>query len=224
MESPISSVRYIHKAIRTDAQALEEAVAQLRPDDGVQATGLARRFAFLYDFVKTHEDGEEDALFPIMDSRIYPVSAPYLLDHQTGQRDMREIGESFARLAADGDAGERGEAVRSLRRQAIVVSSAMALHIRKEEDILVPLVEQHFSVDEQKGVVGQAMSHFTPEQLQAGLPWIVKALAPQEQEDYLRMLMREMPPEVFRAATRWVADGVSPAQWQEIVRRIPEAA
>jgi hemerythrin-like domain-containing protein len=224
MESPISSVRYIHRAIRTEAESLEDAVAQLRRDDGARAAGLARRFDFLYGFVKSHEDGEEDALFPVMDERIYPVSAPYLLDHRTGQRDMREIAESFDRLSTVEDAGERAWVLRRLSRQAIVVSSAMALHIRKEEDILVPLIEQHFSIEEQKGIVNQAVAHFTPEQQQRGFPWIMKALTPQEQEDYLRMLMQEMPPEVFRALTRWISDGVPPMQWEEIVRRIPEAA
>jgi hypothetical protein len=199
-------------------------MTQLAVEDRTPAADLAPRFAFLYGMVKTHEDGEEDALFPVMDNRIYPLSAPYLLDHSVDQLHMQEIAESFDRLAASVHAGERGQVAQHLRRQATVISSAMTLHIRKEEDILMPLVEQHFSAEEQKGIVRQAISHFTPEQLQTGLPWIVKALTPQEQEDYLRMLMDDMPPEVFRAATRWVADGVSAAQWEEIVRRIPEAA
>ena len=162
MGSPISSVRYIHKAIRTELEALEESVTRLDPEDGTRAADLARRFAFLYGNVKTHEDGEEDALLPLMDSRIYPVSAPYLLDHRVDQLHMQSIRESFDQLAGSRDADERAQPLRHLRRQAIVVSSAMALHIRKEEDILVPLIEQHFSVDEQKAIVNQAMAHFTP--------------------------------------------------------------
>ena len=53
------------------AQSLEEAFAQLRPGDGAQADGLARRFALLYGFVKSHEDVEEArvAVFACMKGR-----------------------------------------------------------------------------------------------------------------------------------------------------------
>jgi zinc finger protein-like protein len=224
MESPIRSIRFIHKAIRTETEMLESAVNQLAPDDVRAAEECARRHAFLYDTIKTHEDGEEAAIFPLIDERAYPVSAPYLLDHRVDQLHMQESGELFTQLTADGDAGERAEVVRHLRRQAVVVSSAMALHIRKEEDILVPLVEQRFSFEEQAEMVRDAVGHFTPQQQQVVLPWILKAHTPDDQEAFLRMLMQDMPPEMFRAATRWAADGVSPAQWEEIVRRIPEAA
>ena len=224
MESPITSIKFIHKAIRTECGSLEQAVEMFDAEGDARAVDLARRFAFLSDMVKTHEDGEEDALFPAMDSRIYPISAPYLLDHRVDQLHMQEIGQSFERLATTADATGRADVMRALWRQAIAINSAMTLHIRKEEEILVPLVEKNFSVDEQKAIVSQAISHFTPEQMQVGLPWIIKALEPQEQEGYLRMMMEEMPPPVFRAATQWIAAGVSAAQWAEIVRRLPEAA
>ena len=137
---------------------------------------------------------------------------------------MQETVESFDRLAAAQDAGERAALLRGLGRQTTLLSAAITLHIRKEEDLLVPLVEQRFSFEEQAEMVRNAVGHFTPQQQQVVMPWILKAQTPDDQEAFLRMLMQEMPPDMFRTLTRWISDGVSPTQWQEILRRIPEAA
>ncbi|MGD0765820.1 MAG: hemerythrin domain-containing protein [Dehalococcoidia bacterium] len=224
MESPIRSVRYIHKAIRVELETLEDAVRRLNPADDRPAADIERRFSFLYDTVKAHEDGEEDAVFPAMDERIYPVSAPYLLDHKVDQRHMWEIAQSLSRFGATPGAGERTDLLHHLNRLTVILYSAMALHIRKEEEILVPLIEQHFSIEEQANIVNRAIAHFSPDQMQQVLPWMLKALTLDEQEAYLRELMQAMPPEAFHAMTRAVSEGVSPQQWQEITRRMPEAA
>jgi hemerythrin-like domain-containing protein len=222
VESPIRSIRFIHTAIRKECESLEEAVTEFDPRDEVKGEDLRRRFTFLHRTVKTHEDGEEDAIFPAADNRIYPVSAPYLLDHRVDQAHIKEIGESLSGLAAR--ASEHAAIARQLYHRMVVVNSAITLHMRKEEEIVVPLLEQHFSVEEQKGMVGQAMAHFGPDLMPEVAPWLVRWLEPEDQEAFLRMMMSQMPPQLFAAAKVWVANGVPKEMWQEIVRRIPEAA
>jgi hemerythrin-like domain-containing protein len=222
LESPIRSIRFIHTAIRKECESLEETVTGFDPADEIQDENLRLRFAFLHRTVKTHEDGEEDAIFPVMDSRIYPVSAPYLLDHRVDQAHMKEIGESLSGLAAR--ASEYAAIARQLYHRMVVINSAVALHMRKEEEIVVPLLEQHFSVEEQKAMVGQAMAHFGPDLMPEVAPWLVRWLEPEDQEAFVRMIMDAMPPQLFAAAKVWVANGVPKETWEEIVRRVPEAA
>jgi hemerythrin-like domain-containing protein len=223
MEGPIRSVRYIHKVIQAELGTLEGAVAQLQPGDGTQAAEIEGRFGFLHDTVKSHHKGEEDALLPAIDERACPVSAPYLLDHRTDQGHLHEIVASFLRFAGTGDKGERAELLRRLNRLTIIVRSSMTVHIQKEEEILIPLIEEHFSFEEQADIVKRAVAHFSPEQQRHVSPWMLKALTQDEQGDYLRLLAEGMPPEAFQTMIGWIAEGVSPREWVQIVRRLPGA-
>ena len=117
---PIRSIRFIHKAIQVDTRGSNDEAGRLAPDDMDGAGDLARRFDFLSGVVKTHEDGEENSIFPLVDERVYPVSAPYLLDHRTDQLHMREMLEAFERLATTRDTGERTRVCCIDGRQAIV--------------------------------------------------------------------------------------------------------
>ncbi len=224
METPIRSVRYIHKAIKVDTQKLEDEVGRLAPDDMDGAGDIARRLDFLTSVVKTHEDGEESAIFPLVDERVYPVSAPYLLDHRTDQLHMREMVEAFERLATMRDAGERAGLLHQVSRQAIVLNAAMNLHVRKEEDLVVPLIEEHFSLEQQGDIVSAAVAHFTPEQLQVALPWIVKAQTLDDREMFLRGMMAIMPPPVFQMVLGWAQAALPESEWTELERRLPKAA
>ena len=224
MESPIRSIRYIHKAIQVDTQRFEDEAGRLAPDDMDGAGDLARRFDFLAGVVKTHEEGEEIGIFPLIDERVYPVSAPYLLDHRTGQLHMREMLEAFERLATMRDMEERTGLLRQVGRQAIVLNAAVILHIRKEEDLLAPLIEEHFTVEQQGDIVKAVVAHFTPEQQQVVLPWIVKAQTLDDREAFLRGMMAVMPPSVFRMVLSWAQAALAKSEWTELERRLPKAA
>ncbi len=224
MESPARSIRFIHKAMRNEIDALDKAVDSLAAGDGDATAELTRRFDFLYRVLKAHEDGEEDTFFPALDQRVYPVSAPYLLDQQTDQRHIREATQSLERLIeAPGDRA-RGEILRHLRRLTAIINAATSMHIQKEEESLVPLVEQHFSVEEQEDIARRAIGHFPPELMQQTLPWLVLSLPSDDQEAFLRMLMSTVPPDAFHAMSGLLSTSLPPAQWAEIARRLPEAA
>ncbi len=224
MVSPIQSVKYIHKAIRTDTEMLEDETARLTAEDTAGAEHIARRLTFLYDVVKAHEDGEEAAIFPLLDERVCVVSAPYLLDHRVDQLHMQESVESFARLATMRDAAERGEALRRLSHQAIILNAAMVLHIRKEEELVLPSIEEHFTSDEQAEMVRGAVSHFPPPLLQVTLPWILKAHSLDEREAFLREMMVLVPPPVFQMMLTWAEAALPKPEWENLQRRLPKAA
>jgi iron-sulfur cluster repair protein YtfE (RIC family) len=224
MESPAKSIRFIHKAIQTEIDALDKAVDRLAASESDDTAELARRFDFFYRVVKAHEDGEEDTFFPALDLRVYPASAPYLLDHQVDQRHIREVIQSFGRPVENPNGAARGETLRQMSRLTIMIDAATSMHIQKEEEILVPLVEQHFSVEEQEDIARRAIGHFPPDLMQQALPWMVLSLPPDDQAAFLRMLMHTVPPDAFPAMSGLLSTSLPPNQWAEIVRRLPEAA
>lgn len=223
MESPARSIRFIHRAIQTEIDALDKAVDRLAAGESDDTAELARRFDFFYRVVKAHEDGEEDTFFPALDQHVYPVSAPYLLDHRVDQRHIHEVIASFGRLIDGVDGRARGEILRQMSRLTLIINAATAVHIQKEEEMLVPLVEQNFSIEEQEDIARRAIGHFPPELLQQTLPWLVLSLPPDDQEAFLRMLMSTVPPDAFQAMSGLLSTSLPPNEWAEIVRRLPEA-
>ncbi|MGD0115850.1 MAG: hemerythrin domain-containing protein [Dehalococcoidia bacterium] len=224
MESPARSIRFVHKAIQTEIDALDREVERLAAGDRDDAAEMARRFDFFYQVVKAHEDGEEDTFFPAVDERVYPVSAPYLLDHQADQGHIRELSQSLGLLAGNPDGRTRSEILRRAKRLTTILDGATAIHIQKEEAILLPLIEQNFSFAEQEDLTKRAVAHVPPEVMQQMFPWLVGSLATDDQEAFLRDMMQLVPPNVFHMMSGLLATNLPPDQWAEIVRRLPEAA
>ncbi|MGA2285031.1 MAG: hemerythrin domain-containing protein [Dehalococcoidia bacterium] len=224
MESPARSIRFVHKAIQTEIDSLERDVAHLAAGESDDAAGMARRFDFFYQVLKAHEDGEEDTFFPALDERVYPVSAPYLLDHQADQGHIREVIRSFGLLAGKPDEWTHADILRRVNRLTTVVGAATEIHIQKEESILIPLIEENFSDEEQQEITLRAVAHIPPELMQEMFPWLVRSLPADDQEIFLREMMQMIPPNVFHMMSGLLATNLPPDQWAEIVRRLPEAA
>jgi hypothetical protein len=141
----------------------------------------------------------------------------YLFDHDAEEAlfaDLLLLLRSFSSSAAV--AKELRRAAASLRYHAI-------LHVKKEEEIVVPLVMKHFTSDEQKSMIQSAVGGYTPEQLMKTFPWIVKAQTPEDRVTFIfDDLMSLMPPDVFGAVTGWIREGIPTDDWQDIVRRAPQ--
>jgi hemerythrin-like domain-containing protein len=224
MESPIRSIRYIHNALRKECRELEDAVGQLAAEDRAGAEECGQRHAFLYDVVKIHEDGEEEALFPMIDQGIYPVSAPYLLDHRVDQMHLRETIADFGRLGQTEDPGARAKMLRQISRSTIILNAAMTLHIEKEEQIIVPLVEERISPADQVATVQRSIAGFGPELMQKMFPWIVRAQTPEDQELFLAMFVMNVPPTISQALIQRLSQELSPDEWVEVEKRLPKVA
>jgi iron-sulfur cluster repair protein YtfE (RIC family) len=214
---PIQGIRFIHNAIRRGVVDIEAAV------DGVSsretAAALATRVTFLAHEVHMHTSGEEEAIYPLLDERARNVARHYLFDHD-------EEEALFARLAtlladwsgAPAYGNELRRAAASLRYHAL-------LHVKKEDDIIVPLVMQHFTADEQAQMIQRAVSRYTPDQLAQTFPWIVSAQTLDDRVAFIvDDLMKLMPPQVFGAVKGWIRAGLPVGEWDDIVQRAPQLA
>ncbi|RQW08165.1 hemerythrin domain-containing protein [candidate division KSB1 bacterium] len=223
MSAPMNGFRYIHKAIRHELDALE-VLTDPRTENGPELSGLAERLSFLREVVKLHAAGEEEVLYPALDSRVPQVTRSYSLDHQFEESSFDTVAATLAGLQSAPQGAKPRELALQLHRQMIGLNATLSLHIWKEEEQLLPLLDEHFSVAEQGAMAGQIVGHIPPEMMQPQLPWMLVALTADEREDLLRTVMGTVPPEPFRALGARVKADLPRADWAELTKRLPELA
>lgn len=200
METPVRGVRFIHRAILAEAGQIEAAASAGRSAD------VARRLDFFERVLHLHNTGEEVGLFPDIDARAPDVVPAYLLDH-------REEKGLFASLRA-ACAGGGPELVRA----AAAFAAHLRLHIKKEEELIVPLVERLFSIPEQGAQVGKMLGQFSPSDMAQVLPWLVSSLTEDDRRTYLGLMEKVVPPERFAGVLGMVKAGVTPEVWGTLQR------
>jgi len=221
MPGPIAGFRYIHEAIRRESAALATEAATLGPasDD----VAMHERVAWFARVVHLHTSGEEAGLFPALDQRAPHLAPLYLLDH----REERERFDGLATILRELADPARGDAL-ELRRRAHAEAAALAaharLHSRKEDELLVPVVDGLFTAPEQGAMVGKMLAGFQPADLQRALPWIVTWIDAADRVSYMRELRRALPPDRYDGVARMVSAGVAPAIWEPVAAALAQDA
>ena len=218
MESPILGIRFVHTAIRRETENIEKLVSGGEPFD---PAALGKKVEWLERMIHLHTEGEEVAMFPRLEEKEKNVGTHYLFDHDAEEKLLHEVKELIAAVGA-----EAGVTPKRLRLQqcASALRHHSALHIAKEEAIVIPLVQKNFSPPEQGAIVGEVIARYAPDDLRQMLPWIVSWLDPNDREIYVRDMSHAMPPPVFAAAKDWIRSGTSAEVWSDLQKRLPELA
>ena len=158
MPGPLEVVRRHHQDIMQELDALEAAVESLDPAlPEASAAALRRGVVFLRDDLRPHAVGEEHSL--------YPAAEPLFKKH--GQAvallEMAHLylDDAMARFSLDVgrllDGGlsreERETIVVRVRRTVYALKAILTLHLREEDEVLLPLLEEHLSEAEQEEIV-----------------------------------------------------------------------
>jgi hypothetical protein len=200
MEGPARGVRFIHEAINREAAELERLATQ------GDATAIAARLPFFKRVLHLHTSGEERSVFADLATHLPDVPAAYVLDHRVDEAHVAELEAALA------EGGPR------VARAVIALREHLRLHIRKEEELLVPLLEKLFTPEEQGAQIGRMMAQFTPDDLAAILPWMITWLDPADRRAYLGIAERAMPPERFGGVLQLLRGAVAPDVWQSLGR------
>ena len=191
-------ILHIHNAILKEAQEFEEAARELNREDDTQITGLLGRFKFYRSVLHEHEHGEEEFFFPFLEEKFRYVAATYVFDHNEHSGLYDEIEELLTGLRQAQGNSERAELAQRLNRQAIALNVKMDSHIYKENELLVPAFEEHFTLEEQGKVMDQAMKtimSIAPELMMQIFPWEFRAQTVDDREGMLRSWSEMMPPD-----------------------------
>jgi hypothetical protein len=200
METPVRGVRFIHRAILAEVGKIESEAVEGR------SAAVAERLPFFERVLHLHNTGEEVGLFPDIEARAPDVVSAYLVDHSEEKLLFASLRDS---CAAGGP---------NLVRAASAVAAHLRLHIKKEEELIVPLVERLFSIPEQGAQVGKMLAQFTPADMAQLVPWLVTSLEIEDRRTYVGLLEKVMPAAVFAAAIATVKGGVTPEVWASLQR------
>ena len=209
MPGPINALRFVHTAILSESDRIDEAARTASSGEDIAA--VAEDVAFFEDLVLLHTSGEEKGLFPVIAEAAPHIDDTYLVDHEDERQTFTELREAIG-------AGD----LEAARRAAVVLRNHAHSHIGKENELILPFVEEHFSPPQQGEMIGNILSTIPPEKMPTVVPWIVERISPDEAEAYVTVLESAMPPEVFDAARGWIQNGVSDDLWNDLARRLPQ--
>jgi len=212
--APIDGIRFVHAAIVSEARDIEhEAHAASTPE---AAGALLPRLEFYAELIDGHTNGEELGLFPPLVAREPNFADTYLLDHKDEEALLTEILE-LAKACAAGDA----DALEQLRRQTVALTEQAERHVRKENELVLPLCRELFSDKQQGEMVATMLSAFSSEVMGRAASWIVSKVDADTGAEYLGELSAAMPPEVFNGTKASVRNAVGAQHWAELVDRLP---
>ena len=209
--SPLDAVTAIHNAFRRDMAGIDAAALALAR--GAQDSAAAiERYRFFNEVLVWHADGEELAVFPVLEGVAPSVAEAYLKDH----RALNAAYEALDRAYSEADPLETARATAAFKFH-------LDLHLAKEDTHLYRLFRERVPVAEQGKAVG-IMSHGVPaERFPELVGWMFPLLGTDDRENMTRILQLVNPPEVFAGVAQLIRKAVGDG-WGELERRIPELA
>jgi len=211
MAGPIDAVLAIHNAFRQDMAGIDAAALAAARGAPDQAAGV-ERFRFFNEVLVWHAHGEEEAIFPAVDTVAPLVAEAYLEDHHG-------LDAAFDALCAAVDADD----ALATARASAAFKFHLDLHLYKEDNHLYRIVRERISLPEQGKAVGIMAGHVPQERFPELIAWMFPLVGDDDRENMLRIWHMVMPPEAFAGAANLVHAAVGD-DWVELTRRFPELA
>jgi hemerythrin-like domain-containing protein len=211
MVSPIDGVFAIHNAFRADMAAIDAAAADAaRGTPGLDAT--VERFVFFNEILSYHAEGEQQGVFPLVDTVAPDVSLAYAMDHQ-------RLDDAFEGLSAAVTAHDAVETARA----TAAFKFHLDTHLAKEEAHLFRIIRERVPVEDQVTMVGTMSSQMPGSRIPDFTAWIYPLLGDDDRENFTRALAMLMPWEHFAPGIPQIREATGDG-FAELVRRIPELA
>ena len=146
-ELPTEQIRDEHRRLMPHLQHVEDAAVGVTSWDHDRARrGLPRIVGFLRDELAPHASEEERVLYPAID-RVQGarMTATMTIDHMV-------IGERIEALESTVERALRNweddQMVAEVSRQLAAIAAIVLLHFRKEEEVLLPILDARLTVEE----------------------------------------------------------------------------
>jgi uncharacterized protein (DUF2249 family)/hemerythrin-like domain-containing protein len=156
--------RHHHRQL---AQEMAQQVAALT--GGNEESDPAPLVRFLRHELLPHAAGEERSLYPAVEPLLKAhgmATATMRMDHRAIERHIRSLEDAAARLRSSPKAGH-AEPRRDLARLVWQLQALFEVHLEKEEQVYLPLLEQYVPEAEQQHILAQ-MHEVPPERAPEG--------------------------------------------------------
>jgi hypothetical protein len=188
---------------RIDAAALDAA----RGDEGLAAT--VERFRFFNDVLVWHAQGEELAIFPVLEDVAPLIAEAYVKDHRGLDSAFNELSESYASR----DPLTTARATAAFRFH-------LNIHLGKEDTHLYRIFTERVALPEQGKAVGIMSSTIPQERFPEVVAWMFPLMGHDDRENMTCIWQMVMPAPAFAGAKELIKKAVG-SDWAELTHRIP---
>jgi hemerythrin-like domain-containing protein len=208
MVEPVDVIRAFHNAFRNDMNQIDAAALDsARGKEGLAAT--IERYRFFNEMLVWHADGEEAAVFPLIESVAPLVAEAYEKDH-------RYLDSAFDELNASYSARDP---LRTARATA-AFRFHLDIHLAKEDTHLYRIFRERVPMPEQGKALGIMSGKVPRERFPEMVAWLLPLIGNDDRENMTRIWQMNLPPPAFAGVKELIKKAVGD-DWSELQRRIP---
>jgi hemerythrin-like domain-containing protein len=150
MSKVSEAIRSHHRELESTLTKQVKALIENQPDADPQALA-----AFLNDDLLPHAVGEEQHLYPVVESLVKAygqATATMSVDHEFIEGYIHQIEETVQALQSAREE-TRPELESRLQHLALQLEAVLSVHLEKEERVYLPLFERYVTQEEQQQVL-----------------------------------------------------------------------
>ncbi|MFN2110508.1 MAG: hemerythrin domain-containing protein [Anaerolineae bacterium] len=208
MTEPLDAVTAMHNAFRHDMTVIDAAALDAARGKPGLASAI-ERFRFLNEVLVWHADGEELAIFPVVEAIAPSVAEAY-------ERDHRGLDAAFEALNAAVSARDALETARA----TAAFKFHLDLHLDKEDAHLYRLIRERVSRADQGKALAVMASTVPQDRFPETIAWLFPLLGDDDRENMTRIWQMVMPAPVFAQVKQLIQKAIG-NDWAELTRRIP---
>jgi hypothetical protein len=208
MVEPVDIIRAFHNAFRNDMKQIDAAALDsARGKEGLAAT--IERFRFFNEMLVWHADGEEAAVFPLLEGVAPLVAEAYEKDHRYLDSAFGELNASYAAR----DPLKTARATAAFRFH-------LDIHLFKEDIHLYRIFRERVPLPEQGKALGIMSGKVPRERFPEMVGWMFPLIGHDDRENMTRIWQMNLPPPAFAGVKELIKKAVG-NDWAELTRRIP---
>ncbi len=209
MAVPLDAIRAIHNAFRKDMEAIDTAAhSAARGQAGLDL--VVKRYLFFNEVLVWHAIGEEEFVFPALESVAPLVAEAY-------ERDHRGLDSLFEALHKAVDAID----TLAIARATAAFDFHLSIHLNKEEAHLYRIFNERVSLPDQGAIIGKMAQKIPQERFPEVVAWLYPLIGPDDRENMTRIWQQALPKPAFARATQLIKASIGD-NWAELTRRIPD--
>ena len=208
MTEPLDAILAVHYAFRKDIERIDAAaLGAARGERDHSAT--IERFRFFNEVLVWHAHGEEEGVFPVLETVAPLVAEAYEKDHRGLDAAFDELNRSYALH----DPLQTARATAAFRFH-------LTMHLAKEDTHLYRIFRERVSVPEQGKAVSIVASKVPQERFAELVAWLFPLLGSADRENMIRIMQMTVPPPAFPAIKELIKEAVG-SDWAELTERVP---
>jgi len=208
MVEPTDAIRAIHNAFRNDMQRIDAAALDTaRGKEGLATT--IERSRFFNEVLVWHANGEELAIFPVLDNVAPLVAEAYLKDHRGLDLAYDTLNKSYSAH----DLLQTARATAAFRFH-------LNIHLDKEDTHLYRIFRERVPLPEQTKAVSIMASSVPHERFPEFVAWMYPLIGNDDRENMIRIMQTVLPVPAFNGVKELIKKAVG-SDWIELTHRIP---